>query len=48
MKNNDINININQGGKKEPIYTQVAKWITSTIANAQWSKIFNKFFDIFH
>jgi hypothetical protein len=47
MKNNDINININQGGKKEPIYTQVAKWITSTIANAQWSKIFKVYFVMF-
>lgn len=41
MKNNDINININSGsnGKKEPIYTQVARWVTSTIANAKWLKI---------
>ena len=46
MKNNDINININSG-KKEPIYTQVAKWITSTISNAKWSKIFKVYFVTF-
>ena len=49
MKNNDINININptSGGKKEPIYTQAAKWITSTIANAKWSKILKVYFVMF-
>ena len=41
MKNSDINININPQSeeKKEPIYTQVGKKISSTIANAKWSKI---------
>jgi hypothetical protein len=47
MENKDINININQDGKKEPIYTQVAKWVTSTIANAQWSKILKVYFVMF-
>ena len=46
MKNNDINININSG-KKEPIYTQVAKWFTSTISNAKWSKILKVYFVTF-
>ena len=26
MKNNNININVNPNNKKEPVYTQVAKW----------------------
>lgn len=47
MKNKDINININPSGKKEPIYTQAAKWITSTIANAKWSKILKVYFVMF-
>lgn len=47
MKNNDVNININQGGKKEPVYTQAAKWVTSTIANAKWSKILKVYFVMF-
>lgn len=47
MKNKDINININPNGKKEPIYTQVARWVTSTIANAKWSKIFKVYFVMF-
>ena len=46
MKNNDINININPS-KKEPIYTQVAKWITSTISNAKWTKILKVYFVMF-
>ena len=47
MKNNDINININPSGKKEPIYTQVARWVTSAIANAKWSKIIKVYFVMF-
>ena len=47
MKNKDINININQGGKKEPVHTQVARWVTSTIANAKWSKILKVYFVMF-
>jgi hypothetical protein len=47
MKNKDINININPSGKKEPIYTQVVKWITSTIANAKWTKILKVYFVMF-
>ena len=47
MKDNDINININPIEKKEPIYTQVAKWITSTISNAKWTKIFKVYFVTF-
>ena len=47
MKNKDINININPSTKKEPIYTQVAKWGTSTIANAEWLKILKVYFVTF-
>lgn len=51
MKNKDINININpssnNNSKKEPIYTQVGKWVTSTIANAKWTKIFKVYFVTF-
>lgn len=49
MKNSDINININPQTeeKKEPIYTQVGKKISSTIANAKWSKIFKVYFVTF-
>lgn len=49
MKNSDINININPQSeeKKEPIYTQVGKKISSTIANAKWSKIFKVYFVTF-
>jgi hypothetical protein len=49
MKNKDINININpsSSSKKEPIYTQVAKWVTSTIANAKWTKILKVYFVMF-
>lgn len=46
MKNNDINININQD-KKEPIYTQVGKWFSETVANAKWSKIAKVYFVMF-
>ena len=49
MKNSDINININPQTeeKKEPIYTQVGKKISSTIADAKWSKIFKVYFVTF-
>jgi len=47
MENKDINININPSSKKEPIYTQVAKWVTSTISNAKWTKIFKVYFVMF-
>jgi hypothetical protein len=47
MENKDINININPSSKKEPIYTQVAKWVTSTIANAKWTKILKVYFVMF-
>lgn len=47
MKNKDINININPSGKKEPIYTQAVKWVTSTIANAKWMKILKVYFVMF-
>ena len=47
MKNKDINININPSGKKEPIYTQAAKWVTSAIANAKWTKILKVYFVMF-
>lgn len=48
MKNNDININISpKEDKKEPVYTQVGKWFTSTIANAKWTKIIKVYFVTF-
>lgn len=48
MENKDINININQAGdKKEPIYIKVAKWVTSTISKAKWTKIFKVYFVMF-
>ena len=49
MKNSDININItpNSEGEKELVYTKVGKWFTSTIANAEWSKIFKVYFVTF-
>ena len=47
MKNNDINININPSVKKEPVHVQVAKWITSLIAHAKWTKIFKVYFVMF-
>ena len=47
MKNKDINININPSGKKEPIYAQAMKWITSAIANAKWTKILKVYFVMF-
>ena len=49
MENKDININIspNGGGKKDPIYMQAAKWVTNTISNAKWTKIFKVYFVTF-
>ena len=47
MKNKDININVNQGKKKEAVYTQAAKWIISTISNSEWSKIAKVYFVMF-
>ena len=47
MKNKDININISPSGKKEPIYTQAAKWVTSAISNAKWTKILKVYFVMF-
>lgn len=47
MKNKNINININSDVKKESIYTQVTKWVTSTILNAKWSKIIKVYFVMF-
>ena len=48
MENKDINININPiEDKKEPVYIKVAKWVTSTIANAKWTKIFKVYFVMF-
>lgn len=49
MKNSDINININPQyeEKKASIYTQVAKWLSSTIADAKWYKIFKFYFVTF-
>lgn len=47
MKNNDINININPSGKKESIYTQIVKWVTSSISSAKWSKILKVYFVMF-
>ena len=39
MENKDI--------KKEPIYISAAKWVTSTISNAKWTKIFKVYFVMF-
>jgi hypothetical protein len=48
MENKDINININPAGeKREPIYIKVAKWVTSTISEAKWTKIFKIYFVMF-
>lgn len=47
MENKDINININPDVKKEPIYTQIGKWIVSTISKAKWSAIFKVYFVVF-
>lgn len=47
MKNNDININVNQGVKREPVYTQAIRWVVSTISNAKWTKILKVYFVMF-
>lgn len=48
---NVINVNIpgqnSSASKKEPIYVQSAKWVTESISNAKWSKIFKIYFVLF-
>ena len=47
MENKDINININPDAKKEPIYSQIGKWLVSSISKAKWSAIFKVYFVLF-
>lgn len=47
MENKDININIHPSERKEPVYTQVGKWIASTISKARWTQIFKVYFVTF-
>jgi len=45
---NIINVNVpgqsSNGGKKDPVYIQGARWVTDTISNAKWLKIFKIYF----
>ena len=45
MKNNNINVNINQdGGKKESIFLHIYNLLFEKIANAKWQKIIKVYF----
>jgi hypothetical protein len=48
MKNNDININLNQpGGEKVSSITKALKSVADTIANAKWTRIVKVYFVVF-
>ena len=48
MKNNDININLNQpGGEKVSSITKALKSVADTIADAKWTRIVKVYFVVF-
>lgn len=48
MKNNDININLNQpGGEKISSITKAVKSVANTIAEAKWARILKVYFVVF-
>ena len=48
MKNNDININLNQpSGDKVSSIVKIVRIVTDTIADAKWSRIFKVYFVVF-